>query len=185
MSQGDSACLMMLNRPDFFSFWYGMSKIGCRTALLNTNIFGASLLHCAEAALKDSKSKVLVVDEDLKEQFKLESHLFAEQGFKVFFWDEIRESIAKESSDRVSKSHRDEARMSNTLVYIYTSGTTGLPKAANVSHIKCLMFGLPLLKFCELKFGTRVYDCLPLYHSAGGMLCLGAAIHSGATIVLR
>lgn len=39
--------------------------------------------------------------------------------------------------------------------------------------------------FCYLKPGDRQYCCLPLYHSAGGVIGLCGALKSGATMVIR
>lgn len=46
LRQGDTATLLMGNEPNFIFLWLGLMKIGCSTALLNTNIRGKSLLHC-------------------------------------------------------------------------------------------------------------------------------------------
>lgn len=46
VKKGDSVALLMNNEPDFVCVWFGLSKLGCSVAFLNTNIKSRSLLHC-------------------------------------------------------------------------------------------------------------------------------------------
>ena len=41
---------MMESRPEFVIIWLGLAKIGCITALINTNLRNQSLIHCIKAA---------------------------------------------------------------------------------------------------------------------------------------
>uniref|UniRef100_A0A3Q3GIK5 Very long-chain fatty acid transport protein n=1 Tax=Labrus bergylta TaxID=56723 RepID=A0A3Q3GIK5_9LABR len=71
------------------------------------------------------------------------------------------------------------------LFYIYTSGTTGLPKAAIVVHSRYYR----IAAFGFFAFGMRkndiIYDCLPLYHSAGGIMGVGQCLIHGLTVVVK
>lgn len=53
------------------------------------------------------------------------------------------------------------------LFYIYTSGTTGLPKAAIVVHSRYYRMAALVYYGFRMRPDDIVYDCLPLYHSAG------------------
>jgi solute carrier family 27 fatty acid transporter 1/4 len=68
--------------------------------------------------------------------------------------------------------------------YIYTSGTTGLPKACVITNLKYISVGMIETHFCGAVTGERLYTCLPLFHSAGGMIGAGAMVTSGLTLVL-
>ena len=46
------------------------------------------------------------------------------------------------------------------------------------------MAGLAALHSQELRSGDRVYCCLPLYHTAGGVMAAGAALLSGGSLVI-
>lgn len=46
LKEGDTVALLMNNEPDFLSVWFGLSKLGCAVAFLNTNTRSRSLLHC-------------------------------------------------------------------------------------------------------------------------------------------
>ena len=43
--QGETVALLMENRPEYVAIWIGLSKVGIKTALINTNLRGKSLLH--------------------------------------------------------------------------------------------------------------------------------------------
>lgn len=46
VKRGDTVALLMNNEPDFLCVWFGLNKLGCAVAFLNTNIKSRSLLHC-------------------------------------------------------------------------------------------------------------------------------------------
>lgn len=46
LRKGDCVALLMNNEPDFVCVWFGLAKVGCSVAFLNTNIKSKSLLHC-------------------------------------------------------------------------------------------------------------------------------------------
>lgn len=46
LKKGDTVALLMNNEPDFIHVWFGLAKLGCVVAFLNTNIRSNSLLHC-------------------------------------------------------------------------------------------------------------------------------------------
>lgn len=46
LRKGDCVSLLMSNEPDFLCVWFGLAKVGCSVAFLNTNIKSKSLLHC-------------------------------------------------------------------------------------------------------------------------------------------
>ncbi len=68
---------------------------------------------------------------------------------------------------------------------IYTSGTTGLPKAAHVSHARVLEWSGWFAGMMDARAEDRLYDCLPLYHSTGGVVAVGAMLAVGGSVVMR
>lgn len=185
LKQGDTIALMMSNRPEFFSFWLGMSKVGVSSGLLNTNLMGKSLLHSVELAVASSSTKILVYDGEAKSNVEAELSELKSRNITVFFWDDISSSICDLSSNRPSTQERSNIADTDTLIYIYTSGTTGMPKASKISHTRYFNAGNVLQVMCYLKPQDRFYICLPLYHSAGGVIGLCGVLRSGCTMVLR
>jgi fatty-acyl-CoA synthase len=72
-----------------------------------------------------------------------------------------------------------------TALYIYTSGTTGLPKAANVTHYRLVRWSRWFAGLLDARPTDRMYNCLPLYHSVGGVVAVGAMLVAGASVVIR
>ena len=46
LKRGDTVALLMSNEPDFVHVWFGLAKLGCVVAFLNSSIRSKSLLHC-------------------------------------------------------------------------------------------------------------------------------------------
>jgi len=95
----------------------------------------------------------------------------------------LRQELHKESSERISEVDNGSSR--DKLVYIYTSGTTGLPKAAVITQIRFFFMSLGLYYMTVIREDDVLYDPLPLYHSAGGMLGVGQQLLKGITVVIR
>lgn len=57
LKKGDTVALLMSNEPDFIHVWFGLAKLGCVVAFLNSNIRSNSLLHC----IRSCEPRALVV----------------------------------------------------------------------------------------------------------------------------
>ena len=187
LKQGNTVCLMSVSKPEFVSFWIGMSKIGVSTALLNTNITGKPFLHSVEVSVATSEHKIVVVDDDLKSGLTDDLKALKKQGARVILWSELMNLLKKDniSKSRPPRSYRNQIKESDPVIFIFTSGTTGLPKAAKISSTRMMMMTVPFRVMGYLDIGSRIYCCLPLYHAAGGVSGAAAALLSGATVVLR
>jgi fatty-acyl-CoA synthase len=185
LKQHDAIALMLTNRPELPIFWIGMSKIGVGTALINSQLTGKPFIHSATVAVKDTSRKVLVIDSELKSTLLEEVNTLRASGIDVYFWDDLDKITSSLPSTRLDRSFRSDIAERDPLIYIYTSGTTGLPKACKLSSTKFTMSGIAVAAWCELRPGDRYYNCLPLHHTAGGMMALGGCIRGGATLVLR
>ncbi len=198
--RGDVVALSMENRPEYVALWLGLSRIGVVTALLNTHLTGERLAHCVREA---SPRAWLVGHELLGPALSavphlsappplyaadLESGISAEQACGAGPLDVPLESLdahlAATTPAPIDPAILAARRGSDLLFLIYTSGTTGLPKAARISHLKAVLTGMASWKSQALGPQDRVYCCLPLYHSAGGMMAVGAALLSGGSIAL-
>lgn len=65
------------------------------------------------------------------------------------------------------------------LVYIYTSGTTGLPKAAIIKQSRFISMASIANNIMPVKGNDVFYTCLPLYHTAGGIVAVSQALLFG------
>jgi fatty-acyl-CoA synthase len=192
---GDPVALLMENRPEFLATWAGLAKLGVTTALLNTNLTGRALRH----ALAASRARHLVVGSECLDRYataegELEAPLEVwvardpyqdGQGAWPRGAEDLEAALAGASRADPDRALRAELRAGDDLFYIYTSGTTGLPKAARFSHMRFWATGA--LGAFALGMGRNdVHYCaLPLYHSAGGVMQVGAVLAAGATLALR
>uniref|UniRef100_W5KGK8 Very long-chain fatty acid transport protein n=1 Tax=Astyanax mexicanus TaxID=7994 RepID=W5KGK8_ASTMX len=71
------------------------------------------------------------------------------------------------------------------LFYIYTSGTTGMPKAAIVVHSRYYRMAALVYYGFGMRSEDVLYDCLPLYHSAGNIVGVGQCLIHGMTVVIK
>ncbi|XP_048874649.1 long-chain fatty acid transport protein 6 [Brienomyrus brachyistius] len=187
--KGDTVALLMNNEPDFINVWFGLSKLGCAVAFLNTNIKGRSLLHCFSCC----GAKVLIVGADLLDM--LEDILPNLLEDNISIWAMKAESCLPGVQTLLDKVERAPARpvpaerrvvtsLKTPALYIYTSGTTGLPKAAVVTHMQSTKAAAGFWAYGG-HADDIIYIPLPLYHSAASLIGIGGTIEMGATCVLK
>ncbi|MGA0545967.1 long-chain-acyl-CoA synthetase [Brevundimonas sp. VNH65] len=191
LRRSDVVGLLMCNRADYLAAWMGFSKVGVPTALINTNLTGAALAHC----LNIVNVAQVVTDEDCWRQAE-DARPFAQRTLMLWVLglkptEETSErrnldnAVRSGSSVRPPKSARAGLTNRDTCIYIYTSGTTGLPKAARVHHMRARTYMRAFAGCTRSTPEDRIYDCLPLYHSTGGLVGVGAALLNGARLIVR
>lgn len=185
LKRGDVVALLMENRPDYVAIWLGLTQAGLVVALLNTNLAGAALAHCVDAA----KPVRIVVSAPLAEAWRTVTPYL---GHDVELWTwGYKEEGAPRLDDAIEASGpapvggtETAPTLSDPALYIYTSGTTGLPKAAVVSHRRVVSWALWFAGMLDTGPDDRMYDCLPLYHSVGGVVAVGALLARGGSVVV-
>lgn len=95
----------------------------------------------------------------------------------------ISEQLKFQSKERPEEI--SETSYKDKLFYIYTSGTTGLPKAAVITNMRFLFFAVASKTLIGLQKDDVLYNPLPMYHSAGGILGTGNTLIFGNTTALR
>jgi len=187
LAKGDAVCLMMPNRPEYMAIWLGLTSIGIVVALINTNLTGPSLAHCVNiVAPKHIIVAVQLIDAltatltDLVGAPKIWVHGAGRSEFP-----RIDRDLERHSGEKLRGAERKPVTIEDRALYIYTSGTTGLPKAANVSHARLMQWSHWFAGLMETDSSDRLYNCLPMYHSVGGVLATGAVLTTGGSIVIR
>ncbi|XP_039717373.1 long-chain fatty acid transport protein 4 [Pteropus medius] len=186
---GDVAALFMENRNEFVGLWLGMAKLGVEAALINTNLQRDTLRHC----LTISRARVLIFGSEMAPAvFEIRASL--DSSLSLFCsgpWepssvppntehlDPLLEDAPKHLPSRPDKGFVDK------LFYIYTSGTTGLPKAAIVVHSRYYRIAAFVYYGFRMRPDDIIYDCLPLYHTAGNIVGIGQCLLHGMTVVIR
>jgi fatty-acyl-CoA synthase len=97
----------------------------------------------------------------------------------------IDRAVAALSGEDLPLSDRPALTIEDRALYIYTSGTTGLPKAANLNHYRVMLATHAFAGVMNTRPPDRMYDCLPLYHTVGGLLATGALLLRGGSVVIR
>ena len=153
LTAGDCVALFMENRPDYVAFWYGMSKIGVVTALINSNLEGEALAHCIN--IVDAKRIITGTDQDsaIKASVGLFTSAPAVWSLGGFEGNDLEAAIKGVSATRPSREYRAALRGRNLCLYVYTSGTTGLPKAAKLTQARTQ--GLMHVHFAVPYYRTR------------------------------
>jgi fatty-acyl-CoA synthase len=179
---GDTVCLIMQNRPDYIAAWLGITKIGGVVALINTKLVGLSLSHCINVA---DAGHVILADE-LKGTFETAlPHLNRAPKIWIHGGEaSIAAALEQENGGPLSPAERGGTTINDRALLIYTSGTTGLPKAASISHRRILNWGGWFAGITGASPEDRLYDCLPVYHSVGGIVAPCSMLSAGASVVL-
>ena len=188
VAAGETVCLMMPNRPEYMAIWLGLTSVGVVVALINTQLCGPALSHCINIVIP----KHVIVAAELVEQFTSEAVQLANQpklwthgdGAASEF-DRIDLRVERFSRAPLMASERRVVTIGDRALLIYTSGTTGLPKAANVSHRRLLEWSLWFAGLMNAGPEDRMYDCLPMYHSVGGVVATGALLVCGGSVLIR
>ncbi|MDP1632664.1 MAG: long-chain-acyl-CoA synthetase [Caulobacter sp.] len=188
ITRGETVALFMPNRADYLPIWYGLTKVGVATALINNNLTGAALAHCLNLSgalhcLVDAETSPAF--EDVRDQ--LTRHV-AQWTLGPVIGDRRDLTTALKSCSTLRPDRltaRGELRGRDTALWIYTSGTTGLPKAARINHMRAQLYMRGFAGSTGAEATDRIYQVLPLYHATGGLCAMGAGLLTGGSIVLR
>jgi fatty-acyl-CoA synthase len=189
IKKGDTIALFMPNRLEYVAIWYGLSKVGVATALINNNQTGPALCH----SLKISGAAHVIADAETAPAFEA---VREDLGRKMTEWivgggapradRDLDQALKGVSSLRPTReTARYGLTAKDTALFIYTSGTTGLPKAAKVTHARVETYMRGFAGSTGSGPLDRIYCCLPLYHATGGLCAVGAALLNGGTLVLK
>jgi fatty-acyl-CoA synthase len=187
IAKGDTVCLLMPNRPEFLAIWIGITRVGGVVALLNTNLVGTALAHCINVVAP----KHIIVDAAMLDALKsAQAHL--KSGAKVWLYGDataelprLDRTIDSFAGEALADSERRALTIEDRALFIYTSGTTGLPKAANINHYRLMLATHAFAAVMNTRASDRMYDCLPLYHTSGGLLATGSLLLKGGSVVIR
>jgi len=187
LRRGQVVALLMPNRIEYFAAWYGLSKIGVVSALINNNLTGASLVHC----LNISGASHCIVDSETAPAFQAVREQLDRPTQQWVLGPahgdqrDLPQALKSCSQLPPDRSVRAEIRARDTALLIYTSGTTGMPKAARITHQRAQLYMRGFAGATGATQKDRIYVALPLYHATGGLCALGAAFLNGGSVVLR
>jgi len=185
LAPGAVVGLLMPNCAEYVAAWAGLSQVGCVVALINTNLTHHSLAH----AITIADCRAVIVESSLYGAFAAADI----KGVACWIfgasaggdWPRIDQALAHYNGSQSNFKDSTRPACNDRALLIYTSGTTGLPKAVNVSHARMLQWAYWFAGLMETGPDDRLYNCLPMYHSTGGVSSIGALLVRGGSVVIR
>ena len=184
---GNAVALLMPNRPEYLAIWLGITAVGGVVSLINTNLFGRSLAYCLNLVVP----KHIIVAAELGDAFatalsqldgtpKVWSH-----GVSRNQSARIEREVEHYSGVPLAPGERRHVTLEDLALYMYTSGTTGRPKAAIIDHRRLMAWSNWFAGMMNTGPADRMYNCLPLYHSVGGVVATCALLVHGGSVFIR
>jgi fatty-acyl-CoA synthase len=179
LPKGATVALMMRNRPEYVAIWLGLTRVGVVVALIPPDLKGVALAHALRAAQAEI---AIATAEDAAE--------LSDAGFAGEVWTygggerRLDAALALYAAVPLTAEDAPEVTLDDRALRIFTSGTTGLPKAAEVSHRKIITWTHWFAGLAGLDGSDRHYNCLPMHHSVGGVVAIGAPLVNGGACVI-
>jgi fatty-acyl-CoA synthase len=167
--------------------WLGLTRIGITVALLNTNLSGDALAHSINIAaprLLVSSAEFLTALRSLGPRLPPNLSIWV-RGEHADEFSQLDPVLGRVEAEPLTAAEYTAPTVDASALYIYTSGTTGLPKAAKVTHYRLLRWSQWFAGLLDTRPQDRMYNCLPLYHSVGGVVAVGAVLAGGGAVVIR
>jgi fatty-acyl-CoA synthase len=181
LKRGETVAVLLPNRLEYLPLWFGLSKVGVVSALINYQLAGEALAHCLELA----GARHCVTDLSTTAAFAVVRGDMTEWRLDGGGANDLAAAIANLSDMRPVRGERAGLTAGDTALLIYTSGTTGLPKAARINHARAQLYMRGFAGATGARASDRIYVTLPLYHATGGLCATGAALLNGASVALR
>ena len=162
LAPGDVVALDLGNRPDYAAIWLGLSQVGCVVALLNTNL-AADVAGEAPRA-RSSRSRAPSA-RSMRRALARDRESCGCPG---------RRALAA-----AAEGHRSRA----ADLHLGHHG----PAQGDQRH-PCARVGMERLWFAGMMEAVpqdRLFDCLPMYHSVGGVVAVGSMLAAGGATIVR
>jgi fatty-acyl-CoA synthase len=186
VKSGESIALIMGNRPEYFAIWLGLTQVGAVVALISPDLRAPAIAH----ALKVTQALRAISAAECAEVC---STAIALLGEEIEIWThgdglsdarQIDLAVSTQSGLPLAQGERRHVTLADRALRIFTSGTTGLPKAAEVSHYRLVGWTHWFAGLAGLGPTDRLYNCLPMHHSVGGVVAIGAPLVFGGSVAI-
>jgi fatty-acyl-CoA synthase len=187
--KGDVVALLMTNRPEYVAIWLGVIRAGGTVALLNTNLAGQALAACVDGV---APKRVIVAADLLDAWTSTEPYRKTAPGIwmhgeadRPLNHPRLDAAVGGFDGAPLTEAERPDVTIEDKALFIFTSGTTGLPKAANINHFRLMLAANGFAGVMNTGPDDVMYDCLPMYHTVGGVLATGATLVAGGRVFIR
>lgn len=206
---GDHVGILMPNCMDFLDVWFGLSFIGAVVVPINARFKALELGYVIENA-----DLVAVFTSDVVEQhtnyvellhealpglaeaddpFDLSldaapvlrsAVLLGKKSAPGFVDRSTFEGLADVDRAVEVSSLRRQVAIRDTAVIFYTSGTTAMPKGCMLDHETLLRVGVNTAHRMQLSDGERMWDPLPLFHTAATQPIVAVLYRCGTYVTM-
>jgi fatty-acyl-CoA synthase len=175
---GETVALIMGNRPEYFAIWLGLTQVGAIVALIGPDLRTPAVAH----ALKVARARRVIVAAE-RAEVCADAGAALDDPIEIYIHgDGLAVSVL--SGEPIEKGQRPPVTLADRALRIFTSGTTGLPKAAEVSHRRLIVWSHWFAGLAGLTASDRLYNCLPMHHSVGGVVAMGAPLVFGGSVAI-
>ncbi|MCW1927378.1 class I adenylate-forming enzyme family protein [Bhargavaea beijingensis] len=199
--KGDTVALYMQNCPQYVIAYFAAQKL-CATAGPCNPMFKEMEL---EYQVKDLGAKVLVTTPDLYPIFeRIRKHTNVETVILASYADYLPEHCDPEFPEVISRDSYPATSQWNEIMnlqlpsrasadidmeedvslIIYTSGTTGSPKGAQLTYRNSAFKSWCVAENYRFRSTDVFVSVMPLFHIAGKLVGMTAALMAGGTIVI-
>lgn len=177
---GERAGVMVLNRPEFYSIWFGSNLAGLPIVPFNAALRGDDLAY----QLTHSAVSVLFIERDLLPALLALPARPVSLRTVVVVGGEAPGAIPfGELHSGAPGAVSDACQDGGVMEVIYTSGTTSRPKGVVWRHAAMPRIATHIAGHLELTGADRLMIVLPLFHG-NAQLSTAMALATGASIAL-
>jgi fatty-acyl-CoA synthase len=178
IAPGETVALLLPGGAAYVALWLGITATSAVAALVNTALAADALLH----ALRAANARHVVISAEFADTLSAIADRIAPD---TKLWAHGPGTGLPRIDLAAPAPLLQTAGLGDLALYIYTSGTTGLPKAARISHRRVAEWSQWFAGMIGTTPQDRLYNCLPLFHSTGGVAAVGAMLAGGGAVVLR
>jgi acyl-CoA synthetase (AMP-forming)/AMP-acid ligase II len=198
---GDVVAVWLPNVPEWAYAFFACARLGALIASLNTRWSAAEakyvLEHCKASALilrphfLRSDFSAILAEVDPRLKTVLPNYPDGDPAAAEPLLLPLRRTV--EATDvrpvrwlvaTAGTSSSCDLRPQDPFLVQYTSGSTARPKAAVLSHMHVLNFGIELAMRMGVKLGESVLNTQPVYHVGGSCSAIPVPLALGCTMVM-
>ncbi|MGY2872908.1 long-chain acyl-CoA synthetase [Marmoricola sp. URHA0025 HA25] len=181
LRRGQTAALLMGNRPEFYAIDLALVRLG----VISVALYFTSSPEQQQHVLDDSGASMLIAEPGLMstlEGVRLPAHRFQLDGEPVSGWSALAE-LGGLPGDADDLADVPTPEPEDVLALIYTSGTTGPSKGVMLTHRNVLSTAEATLDAQRVPEGSTVVSWLPFAHVGGRCSGYVTAVVQGWEIV--
>uniref|UniRef100_A0AAZ3Q7T9 long-chain-fatty-acid--CoA ligase n=1 Tax=Oncorhynchus tshawytscha TaxID=74940 RepID=A0AAZ3Q7T9_ONCTS len=183
--EGDVVALFMESRSQYVGLWLGMAKIGVEAALINFNLRLEALVHCVTI----SNAKAVVFGSELT---KAMCEVHSSMGKTVQMlcsgdWDPKQVPVGTECLEPLLDAAPIHLPSRPDRCFTGQSICHSKNPSNHTQTLYNEYYRMAALVYYGFGMTSDdvMYDCLPLYHSAGNIVGVGQCLIHGMTVVIK